>query len=79
MDLMCVCCGEPWNVDYVLQEATDEFNREGALIRGCPCCHGVEPKDMTEERRKLLCAAAAAIQLMGDDVDGAAALIENFF
>ena len=77
MDLVCVCCGEPWAIDYVLHEEPDGFERQGGLIRSCPCCHGVEPDDMTEERRNKLKAAAAAAELLGDDVDGVAALLED--
>ena len=61
----------------MLREATDEFDREGALIRGCPSCQGVEPGGMTEERRSALRAAAAAAMFLGDDVDGLLALDEE--
>ena len=47
MDLICTCCGEPWDVYHVLHEDTTEFDRQGGLIRGCPCCHGIPPKGMT--------------------------------
>ncbi len=77
MDVLCVCCGEPWDVEYVLHEATDEFDREGALIRGCPCYHGTQPEGMTEERRSMLRVAAAAAELLGDDVEGLAALVDD--
>ena len=75
--MLCVCCGEPWDVEYVLSEATDAFDREGALIRGCPSCHGTRPGDMTEERRSMLRVAVAAAELLGDDVDGLAALVDD--
>ena len=32
MELLCICCGKPWDVEYVLREATTEFDREGALF-----------------------------------------------
>ena len=77
MDLICTCCGEPWAVDHVLHEEPDGFDRQGGLIRGCPCCHGTPPEGMTEERRSRLQAVAAAAELLGDDVDGVAALLED--
>ena len=76
MDVLCVCCGEPWDVEYVLSEATDEFDREGALIRGCPSCHGTRPGDMTEEGRGMPRVAAAAA-LLGADVEGLAGLVDD--
>ena len=77
MDLICTCCGEPWDVTYVLHEEPDGFDRKGGLIRACPCCHGKEPEDMTDDRRSRLQAVAAAAELLGDDVDGLAALIDD--
>ena len=77
MDLICTCCGEPWAVDHVLHQEPDGFDRQGGLIRSCPCCHGTPPKGMTEERRSRLQAVAAAAQLLGDDVDGVAALLDD--
>ena len=77
MELLCVCCGKPWDVAYVLREATTEFDREGALIRGCPSCHGTRPEGMTEEKRGMLRFTAAAAELLGDDVDGLVALVDD--
>ena len=78
MDLICTCCGEPWDVDHVLHQEPDEFDRRGGLIRACPCCHGIEPDGMTEERRSRLRAVAAVAELLGDDVDGLAATLDDF-
>ena len=78
MDLICICCGEPWGVDYVLHDEPDGFDRSGGLIRSCPCCHGKEPDGMTEERRSKLSAVAAVAKLLGDDVDGLAATLDDF-
>ena len=77
MDLVCTCCGEPWHIDHVLHHEPDEFDRDGGLIRACPCCHGKKPEGMTEERRGRLQAVAAAAELLGDDVDGLAAIIDD--
>ena len=78
MDLICSRCGEPWDLDYVLHEAPDEFDRRGGLIRACPCCHGEEPETMPAEKREKLAAVATVAELLGDDVDGLAALLEDF-
>ena len=47
MDVICTCCGEPWDVYHVLHEERDGFNRKGTLITACPCCHGRQPNDLT--------------------------------
>ena len=78
MDLICTCCGEPWDVDHVLHDEPGGFDRSGGLIRSCPCCHGKEPDGMTEERRSRLSAVAAVAELLGDDVDGLAATLDDF-
>ena len=77
MDLICTCCGEPWDVDHVLHEEPDGFDRQGGLIRGCPCCHGTPPEGMTEKRRSRLQAVAAVAELLGDDVDGLAGFLDD--
>jgi hypothetical protein len=77
MDLICTRCGEPWDVYHVLHEEPEEFDRQGGLIRACPCCHGKEPEDMTDETRRRLRAVAEVAEVLGDDVDGLAALIDD--
>ena len=27
MDLLCTCCGEPWDIYHVLHEEPEEFDR----------------------------------------------------
>jgi hypothetical protein len=61
----------------VLHEEPDEFDREGGLIRACPCCHGVRPEGLPEKIRESLELAASVAELCGDDVDGAAAMQDD--
>ena len=75
--MLCTCCGEPWDIDHVLHEEPEEFNREGGLIRACPCCHGIRPKELPEEICESLELAASIAELCGDDVDGAAAMQDD--
>ncbi len=78
MDLLCTCCGEPWDIDHVLHEEPEEFDREGGLIRACPCCHGVRPEGLPEKICESLELAALVAELCGDDdVDGAAAMQDD--
>lgn len=76
MDLVCTSCGEPWSTDYVLHDEPEGFTREGAAIVSCPCCKERKGKLSKEEREKLA-AARDLGQLLGDDVDGYAAELED--
>ena len=77
MDVICTCCGEPWDIYHVLYEEPQGFDREGAIIRACPCCHGHRPDDLNRRTRSQLDALAEAARLFGDDLDGFAAFIED--
>ena len=77
MDLICVRCGEPWSVDFVLHEAEQgEFKRKGGVITHCPCCPKEKPKH-DKEREEKLEAIKAIGDVLGDDIDGMAAEIED--
>ena len=52
MDIICTCCGEPWDIYHVLHEEPQGFEREGALIKACPCCHGRQPEDLNRRTRE---------------------------
>ena len=77
MDLICTCCGEPWDVDYVLHEEPRGFDRRGGRILACPCCHGTTPEGISQAERDRLTAVAAVAELLGDDVDGLAATLDD--
>lgn len=78
MDLICTSCAEPWDLDYVLHDEPEGFEREGAAIVSCPCCKERKDKLSGKERAKLRVAAELG-QLLGDDVDGYAAELEDYF
>lgn len=77
MDLICVRCGEPWDMDYVLHEYPESFQREGGLIRHCPTCPPGKPRlpDATTARLRIISTLAG---MLGDDVDGLASTLEDF-
>lgn len=77
MDLVCTRCGEPWHIEYVLHEEPAAFIRTGGLIRRCPCCRHCQPELSPTERGRLDAIKELAT-LLGDDVDGLAAMIEDF-
>ncbi len=78
MDLVCTTCGEPWDMDYVLHDEPEGFTKDGSAIVSCPCCQERNcGKDISQENReKLNCARELGI-LLGDDVDGYAAELED--
>jgi len=77
MDIICTCCGEPWDTYHVLHEEPQGFEREGALINACPCCHGRQPEDLNRRTRDQLRALAEAARLFEEDIDGFAAFLED--
>ncbi len=77
MDLICTRCGEPWDLDYVLHDAPGDFKRTGGLITHCPSCPTEEPKHPPAQRERLAAIAMLA-GLLGNDIDGLAASLEDF-
>ncbi len=76
MDLICTSCGEPWDLDYVLHEEPEAFERKGSAIVSCPCCPEQKGK-VTKAQKEKLEAARELGELLGDDVDGYAAQLED--
>lgn len=73
MDLYCKRCGEPWELDYVMHEMSPEEKQ--AFLRGeyCPACKGKE----VEERPFRAQLTSALHEVLGDDIDGLAAELED--
>ncbi len=76
MDLICIRCGEPWDMDYVLHEDPGGFKRQGGRIDHCPCCPKERPKLSPEQRRWLETVGILA-DLLGDDIDGLAVALDD--
>lgn len=84
MDLYCPKCAEPWEVetlhemaDYTdsptpitFHEANARFQREGCEAFGCP--HNTETMGSFRAQ-----AAGVLSDLLGDDVDGIASMLED--
>ena len=77
MDIVCTRCGEPWHTDYVLHEEPEGFRRRGGRIDRCPVCPREKPKHSVQERERLAAIREVA-DMLGDDVDGLAASLEDF-
>ena len=86
MDIMCRICGEPWEIDtfhdvaedegITFDEATRRFRADGCFATGWyskPCEPSTDP-----QQRATNMIAGELMDLLGDDVDGAAAMLEDF-
>lgn len=74
MDIYCPRCGEPWELDHVYHEMTPAQRADLLAGRGCNGeCRTSPP---SESRRASI--AAGVLETCGDDLDGAAALMEDF-
>ena len=77
MDLPCINCGEPWDMDYVLHEAPHEFTRTHGRIDRCPACPTTGDPQLSAAQRARLEAVATLADILGDDIDGLAAELED--
>lgn len=78
MDIKCKKCGEPWDIDTLHDVAEDDrrtFNdvRQDFQSRGCEALGG---KCNSETHAHP--AIGALYDILGDDIDGAAAMFEDF-
>ena len=90
MDILCPKCAEPWDMDTLHEVAEEEgttyeavsarFRTEGCKALGTS--HNVISADNDPEeadRRQLGAMVADAMyDALGDDLDGAAAMLEDF-
>jgi len=72
-DLYCRRCGEPWDMDYVNFEMTAVERIHFKDGDFCPSCEGKEVKERPL-RAELMQVAS---DLLGDDEDGIAAMMED--
>lgn len=77
MDLRCARCGGPWDLDYVVVESPEEFTRNGSTITRCPACETTADADLTSGQRDRAEVAGVLGDLLADDLDGAAAMLED--
>ena len=77
MDIICTNCGEPYDTDYILHDAPEEFKRNGCLITACPCCEDRTSNPLSPDQRERLQAIAEVATLFGEDIDGFAAFLED--
>ena len=79
MDIYCPKCGEPVEIDYLHDVAADHdstFNevREAFYMDGCKA---LDARCNPNPNKRLASISAALMDLLGDDVDGLAADMED--
>jgi hypothetical protein len=74
MDVYCKRCGEPWDLYGVQHGDMTATERDSFWSgEGCPSCHG-----KAVEKRPLRADLTSALhEILGDDVDGLAAELED--
>lgn len=84
MDLYCLNCGEPWDISCIVEVKSGEdddpawkLDANGYPIT-CPCCpkENRRPKKL-EKKNPRAVAGQIVADLLGDDMDGAACLLED--
>jgi len=67
MKIICLKCGEPWDVDDV-----DEMFKSISplIVVECPCCIGKLISDFDEEHIEKMQLASATASEYGDDLEG---------
>jgi hypothetical protein len=77
MDMVCITCGEAWDMDYVLHEAPHAFTRHHSRIDHCPACPATGRPPLSGAERERLEMIAAIADMCGDDIDGFVAEFED--
>lgn len=87
MDIRCPKCGEPWEHDCLHEVVTDgmypNYDAAAKAFRkdGCVALGSTHNEPSTEEDAvwglRPQDAAAALYDILGDDMDGAAAMLED--
>ena len=80
MDLLCERCGEPWDRLSLTDDMTATERRRFFGGEGCPCCYGREKgfEERAERTSFARMAQSAFRDALGDDLDGVAAMMEDF-
>jgi hypothetical protein len=86
MDIYCVRCGEPTDIDELHQRAGEtqssfKFVQSDYYARGCealgyPKCDREESLD-NEGRLSASLAMSTMVDLLGEDIDGIASMMED--
>lgn len=88
MDLYCQKCAEPWDFWHVqdpdcMDAETEDYGPNGEKPserfkngEGCPACDWGKKAPKTPNLRSM--AMSACMDILGDDIDGVAAMMDDF-
>jgi len=76
MDVYCTRCGEPWDVFCLSTPKGHDLEIRNGKILKCGCCPK-DPADIPAGNRRVAELAEVAADLLGDDIDGQAAMLED--
>ena len=74
MDIYCTTCGEPWEL---WNDGEGEPAYKKAKRGACPSCDG-DPAKAGRSGSMQAMATAALVDILGDDDDGIASMLEDF-
>ena len=74
MYIFCPRCGEPWDIASLNGDMSEEEAKDLGRGKGCPCCFG---RDVTDRPIRAE-ASEVLLDILGNDLDGAAAMLEDF-
>jgi hypothetical protein len=80
LELYCQQCGEPWDVEYVQQDMSKTDRERFLFGDGCESCDWGNPEFMPdpENRRIESDLMAVGLDMLGEDLDGLASMIDDF-
>lgn len=74
MDTYCTNCGEPWDLDCLHKPKEYGLTLQGQMITNCSACEWHKERGFRLRRTAEL--TAVAHDLMGEDIDGVAGMME---
>jgi len=75
-DMHCTKCGEPWDMDCLHEPDEYGLTLEGWRIVACGACEWHAERGF--KLKGTAAAAAAMHDLLGDDIDGVASMMEGW-
>jgi len=76
-DTYCTTCGEPYDIECLQEPEEYDLTLSGSMIVKCGACkwHAERGTPL----RATAMASAALHDILGDDIDGVAAMMEDHF
>jgi hypothetical protein len=74
-DTYCTKCGEPWDIDCLHEPDEYGLQLDGTRILGCDACEWHAERGYP--LRGMADAATAMHDILGDDIDGIASMLDD--